>query len=74
MSEHMIYIKNVTNVNQTLHQYVTNVTKQNIASEEIPTMDFHTKYKKLFRNMLSIICVLRNAKFHNTSKKKKKIL
>ena len=33
MSEHMIYIKNVTNVTQTLHQNVTNVTKQNIASK-----------------------------------------
>ena len=67
MSEHMIYIKNVTNVTQTLHQNVTNVTKQNIASKEIPTIDFHTKYMKLFVNMLSIICVLLNTKFHNPS-------
>ena len=48
MSEHMIYIKNVTNVTQTLHQNVTNVTKQNIASKEILTIEFHTKYMKLF--------------------------
>ena len=67
MSEHMIYIKNVTNVTQTLHQNVTNVTKQNIASKEILTIEFHTKYMKLFVNMLSIICVLLNTKFHNTS-------
>ena len=67
MSEHMIYIKNVTNMTQTLHQNVTNVTKQNIASKEILTMEFHTKYMKLFVNMLSVICVLLNTKFHNTS-------
>ena len=67
MSERMIYIKNVTNVTQTLHQNVTNVTKQNIASKEILTIEFHTKYMKLFVNMLSIICVLLNTKFHNTS-------
>ena len=67
MSEHMIYIKNVTNVTKTLHQNVTNVTRQNIASKEIPTIEFHTKYMKLFVNMLSIICVLLNTKFHNTS-------
>ena len=67
MSEHMIYIKNVTNVTQTLHQNVTNVTKQNIASKEILTIEFHTKYMKLFVNMLSIICVLLNTKFHNIS-------
>ena len=63
----MSYIKNVTNVNQTLHQNVTNVTKQSIASKEIPTIEFHTKYMKLFVNMLSIICVLLNAKFLSTS-------
>ena len=56
MSEHMIYIKNVTNV-----------TKQNIASKEILTIEFHMKYMKLFVNMLSVICVLLNTKFHNTS-------
>ena len=67
MSEHMIYIKNVTNLTQTLHQNVTNVTKQNIASKEILTIEFHTKYMKLFVNMLSVICVLLNTKFHNTS-------
>ena len=67
MSEHMIYIKNVTNVTQTLHQNVTNVTKQNIASKEILTIEFHTMYMKLFVNMLSVICVLLNSKFHNTS-------
>ena len=67
MSEHMIYIKNVTNMTQTLHQNVTNVTKQNIASREILTLEFHTKYMKLFVNMLSVICVLFNTKFHNTS-------
>ena len=52
---------------QTLHQNVTNVTKQNIASKEILTIEFHTKYMKLFVNMLSIICVLLNTKFHKTS-------
>ena len=67
MSEHMIYIKNVTNVTHTLHQNVTNVTKQNIASKEILTIEFHTKYMNLFVNMLSVICVLLNTKFHNTS-------
>ena len=56
MSEHMIYIKNVTNV-----------TKQNIASKEILTIEFHTKYMKLLVNMLSVTCVLLNTKFHNTS-------
>ena len=66
MSEHMIYIKNVTNVTQTLHQNVTNVIKQNIASKEILTIEFHTKFMKLFVNMLSVICVLLNTKFHNT--------
>ena len=60
MSEHMIYIKNVTNVTQTLHQNVTNVTKQNIASKEILTIEFHTKYMKLFVRMLSVICALLN--------------
>ena len=59
--------KNVTNVTQTLHQNFTNVTKQNIASKEILTIEFHTKYMKLFVNMLSIICVVLNTKFHNTS-------
>ena len=67
MSEHMIYIKNVTNVTWTLHQNVTNVTKQNIASKEILMIEFHTKYMKLFVNMLSVICVLLNTKFYNTS-------
>ena len=67
MSEHMIYIKNVTNVTQTLHQNVTNMTKQNVASKEILTIEFHTKYMKLFVNMLFVICVLLNTKFHNTS-------
>ena len=67
MSEHMIYIKNVTNVTKTLHQNVTNVSKQNIAFKEIPTIEFHTKYRKLFAHMLSIICILLNTKFHNTS-------
>ena len=45
MSEHMIFIKNVTNVTQALHQNVTNVTKQNITSKEILTIEFHTKYR-----------------------------
>ena len=54
MSEHMIFIKNVTNVTQALHQNVTNVTKQNIASKEILTIEFHTKYMKLFVNMWPI--------------------
>ena len=60
MSQHIIYIKNVTNVTQTLHQNVTNVTQQNTASKEILTIEFHTKYMKLFVNMLSVICVLLN--------------
>ena len=64
MSEHMIFIKNVTNVTQTLHQ---NVTKQNIASKEILTIEFHRKYMKLFVNMLSVVCVLLNTKFYITS-------
>ena len=62
MSEHMIFIKNVTNVTQALHQNVTNGTKQNITSKEILTIEFHTKYMKLFVNMLSVICVLLNTK------------
>ena len=53
-------------MSQTLHQNVTNV-KQNIATKEIPTIEFHTKYMKLFVNMLFIICVLLNIKFHKTS-------
>ena len=57
MSEHMIYIKNVTNVTQTLHQNVTNVTKQNIASKEILTIEFHTKYMKLFVNVVRHLCI-----------------
>ena len=58
MSEHMIYIKNVTNVTQTLHQNVTNVTKQNIASKEILTIEFHTKYMKLFvNNVVHHLCI-----------------
>ena len=67
MNEHMVYIKNVTNVTQTLHQNVTNVTKQNIAPKEILTIKFHTKYMKLFVSMLSVTCVFLNTKFHNTS-------
>ena len=63
----MIYIKNVTNMTQTLHQNVTEVTKQNIVLKQIPTIEFHIKYMKLFVNMLSITCVLLNTKFHNTS-------
>ena len=35
--------------------------------KEILTIEFHTKYMKLFVNMLSVICVLLNTKFHNTS-------
>ena len=69
ISEHMIYIQNVPNVTETLHQNVTNVTKQNFASYEIPTIEFHKKYMELFVNMLSIICVLLNTKFHNTPQK-----
>ena len=53
----MIYIKNVENATQTLHQNVTNMTKQNIASNEIPGIQYHMKYMKLFVNMLSIICI-----------------
>ena len=48
-------------------QNVTNVTKQNIASKEILTIEFHTKNMKLFVNMLSIISILLNTKLHNTS-------
>ena len=59
MSEHMIYIKNVTNVTQTLHQNVPKTWPNKIG--------FHTNYMKLFVNMLSVICVLFNTKFHNTS-------
>ena len=66
MSEHMIYIK-MSKTCLMLHQNVTNVTKQNIASKEILKIEFHTKYMKLFVNMLSDICVLLNTKFHNTS-------
>ena len=69
MSEHMIYIKNVTNVTKNLYQNVTDVTIQNIESKEIPTIEFYTKYIKLFVNMLSIVCELLNTKFHNTSEK-----
>ena len=57
MSEHMIYIKNVTNVTQMLHQNVTNVTKQNIASKEILTIEFHTKYMKLFKYVVHHLCI-----------------
>ena len=64
----MIYIKNVTKVTKTLHQNVTNVTKQNTASKEIPTIEFHTKYMKLFVNIM-LSCVLLNSKFHNTPEK-----
>ena len=67
MSEHMIYIKNVTNVTKMLHQNVTKVTIPNIASKEILMIEFYTKYMNLFVNMLFIICVLLNTKFHNTS-------
>ena len=59
MSEHLMYVKNVTNLTKTLHQNVTNVTKQNVAPKEIPTIEFHTKYVKLFVNMLSMhhLCI-----------------
>ena len=59
--------QNVTNLTQTLHQNVTKETEQNIASKEIPTIEFHTKHMKLFVNILSIISVLLNTKIHNTS-------
>ena len=65
MSEHMIHTKNVTNVTQSLHQNITNVTKQNIASKEIPTIEFEI----VIVDMLSIICVLLDTKFHNTLEK-----
>ena len=68
MSEHMIYIKNVTNVTQTLHQNVTNVTKQNIASKEILTNRISYEVYEIVY-MLFVICVLLNTKFHNTSEK-----
>ena len=66
MSEHMIYIKNVTNVTQTLHQNITNVTKQNIASKEILTIEFHTKYMKLFVICCpsSVYCSIQNSITH----------
>ena len=57
MSEHMIYIKNVTNVTQTLHQNVANVTKQNIASKEILMIEFHMKYMKLFVYVDRHLCI-----------------
>ena len=69
MSEHLIYVTNVTNVTRTLHQNVTNMTEQNIASKEIPMREFHTKYMELFVNMLSIICASLNKKFLYTSEK-----
>ena len=54
----MIYIKNVTNVTQTLHQNVTNVTKQNIASKEIPTIEFHTKvYEIVCKYVVHHLCI-----------------
>ena len=73
MSEHMIYIKNVTNLTQTLHQNVTNMTKQNVASKEILTKRnpddriSYEVYEIVCKYMLSIICALLNTKFHNTS-------
>ena len=54
MSEHMVHIKNVTNVTQRYTKINVNVTKQNIASIEIPATEFQTKCMKLFINMLSI--------------------
>ena len=57
MSEHMIYIKNITNVTQTLHQNVTNVTKQNIASKEMPTTEFHTNIYEIFICVAHHLCI-----------------
>ena len=54
----MIYIKNVTNVTQTLHQNVTNMTKQNKASKEILTIEFHTKvYEIVCKYVVRHLCI-----------------
>ena len=63
MSEHMILYQICHKRDPNVTPNVTNVTKQNIASKEILTIEFHTKYMKLFVNMLSVICVLLNTKF-----------
>ena len=42
------------------------MTKQNVASKEIPTIEFHIKCMESFINVLSIICELITTKFHNT--------
>ena len=66
MSEHMIYIKNVTNVTQTLHQNVTNVTQTKYCIKRNP--DDRISYE-----VYEIVCkyvvrhLLLNTKFHNTS-------
>ena len=59
---------------QKCHKREPNVTPKchkrdqtKFASKEILTIEFHTKYMKLFVNMLFVICVLLNTKFHNTS-------
>ena len=57
MNEHMIYIKNVTNVTQTLQQNVTNVTKQNIASKEILTIEFHTFFGHKRDSGMGLACL-----------------
>ena len=41
--------------------------KKIMHQKEILMIESHMKYMKLFVNMLSIICVLLNKKFHNTS-------
>ena len=49
MSEHMLYIKNATNVTETLHQNVRNMNKQNIASKRNPD-------DKLSYEVYEIVC------------------
>ena len=53
----MIYIKTVTNVTQMLHQNVTKVSKQNIASKEILTIEFHTKYEIVCKYVVRHLCI-----------------
>ena len=67
MSEHMIYY-------QKCHKRDPNVTPKchkrdqtKFCIKRNPDKEFHTKYMKLFVNMLFVICVLLNTKFHNTS-------
>ena len=68
MSEHTIYLKNVTNVTKKLHQNVTNSTKRYQTKHCIKRnrLDWILCYcRKLFLNILSIICVKLNTKILN---------